>query len=67
MNREEEKGRIMSKNPDTYLLYEYMEKVPFTVRMKVCLDSKIDKELLTKGSAGGNQPFPVFQCESRAG
>ena len=23
----------MSKNPDIYLLYEYMEKVPFTVRI----------------------------------
>ena len=27
----------MSKNPDIYLLYEYMKKVPFTVRMSSCL------------------------------
>lgn len=33
----------MSKNPDIYLLYEYMEKVPFTVRMKVLLDAPVDR------------------------
>jgi hypothetical protein len=34
-------------NPDIYLLYEYKEKMPFTVRMKVCLDAPVDAALLT--------------------
>lgn len=34
-------------NPDIYLLYEYMDKVPYTVRMKVLLDAPVDSEKLT--------------------
>ena len=37
----------MSKNPDLYLLYEYSDKLPFTVRMKVCLDCTVDPEIPT--------------------
>ena len=38
-------------NPDTHLLYEYMNKLPFTVRMKVRLDAPIDTALLGKRRA----------------
>ncbi|MDO5133977.1 MAG: hypothetical protein Q4D81_13510 [Eubacteriales bacterium] len=54
----------MSMNPDIYLLYEYMEKVPFTVRMKACLDSKIDKELLTKAAQEAISRFPYFSVKA---
>ena len=57
----------MSKNPDIYLLYEYMEKVPFTVRMKACLDAPIDVKALEKSGAGGDRQVPVFQREGRPG
>ena len=40
----------MSKNPDVYLLYEYSDKLPFTVRMKVCLDCAVDPEMLREAS-----------------
>ena len=32
----------MTKNSDAYLLFEYMEKIPYTVRIKVKLNEKID-------------------------
>ena len=48
----------MSKNPDIYLLYEYMEKVPFTVRMKACLDAPIDVDILTKAAQEAIGRFP---------
>ncbi len=50
----------MNKNPDSYLLYEYMDKLPFTVRMKACLDSKIDEELLSKAAQEAIIRFPYF-------
>ena len=33
----------MKTNPDIYLLYEYMKKIPFTVRIKVVLDAPVDE------------------------
>lgn len=33
----------MSMNPDIYLLYEYMEKVPFTVRT-LCVRIVVSEE-----------------------
>lgn len=53
----------MSKNPDTYLLYEYMKKIPFTLRIKVQLDELIDKELLTKTAQEAFLRFPYFSVQ----
>ena len=36
----------MTKNPDAYLLYEYMDKIPYTVRIRVRLNERIDAKLL---------------------
>lgn len=53
----------MSKNPDIYLLYEYMEKVPFTVRMKACLDAPVDVDFLTKAAQEAIGRFPYFSVK----
>lgn len=50
----------MKHNPDIYLLYEYMEKVPFTVRMKVCLDAPVDAALLTEAAQEAIGRLPYF-------
>ncbi len=50
----------MNHNPDIYLLYEYKEKMPFTVRMKVCLDAPVDAALLTKAAQEAIGRFPYF-------
>ena len=50
----------MKHNPDIYLLYEYMEKLPFTVRMKVCLDAPVDAALLTEAAQEAIGRFPYF-------
>ncbi|MBO7671058.1 MAG: hypothetical protein J6S60_10770 [Oscillospiraceae bacterium] len=50
----------MKHNPDIYLLYEYMEKIPFTVRMKVCLDAPVDAALLTEAAQEAIGRFPYF-------
>ena len=53
----------MIRNPDTYLLYEYMEKVPFTVRMKVCLDATVDSKILDKAAQETISRFPYFSVK----
>lgn len=50
----------MSKNPDIYLLYEYMNKLPFTVRIKVQLDSPVDAEKLSEAAQEAITRFPYF-------
>ena len=50
----------MNKNPDSYLLYEYMDKLPFTVRMKACLDARIDEAVLSKAAQEAFGRFPYF-------
>lgn len=50
----------MRKNPDTYLLYEYMKKIPFTVRIKVRLDAPIDAEKLDAAAQEAIVRFPYF-------
>ena len=50
----------MERNPDIYLLYEYMKKVPFTVRMKVCLDAAVDAVLLEKAAQEAIERLPYF-------
>lgn len=54
----------MSKNPDIYLLYEYMEKIPFAVRFKVQLDAPIDSELLDRAAQEAIKRFPYFSVKS---
>ena len=53
----------MSYNPDIYLLYEYMEKIPLTVRIKVCLDSAVDSELLENAAQESIERFPYFRVQ----
>lgn len=53
----------MSNNPDSYLLYEYMEKLPFTVRFKVQLDAPIDAGLLDKAAQEAVKRFPYFSVK----
>ena len=53
----------MTNNPDIYLLYEYMEKVPFTVRMKVCLDVPVDAEVLTDAAQEAISRLPYFSVK----
>ena len=40
----------MKTNPDIYLLYEYMKKIPFTVRIKVVLDAPVDEGRLKEAA-----------------
>lgn len=47
-------------NPDTHLLYEYMEKLPFTVRMKVRLDAPVNATLLNESAQEAIVRFPYF-------
>ena len=53
----------MEHNPDIYLLYEYMEKVPFTVRMKICLDAPVDAALLTEAAQKAIERLPYFSVK----
>ena len=53
----------MSKNPDVYLLYEYSDKISFTVRMKVCLDCTVDPEMLREASQEAISRFPYFRVQ----
>lgn len=53
----------MSKNPDIYLLYEYMEKLPFTVRFKVQLDAPVDAEKLNLAAQEAIKRFPYFSVK----
>ncbi|MBR3224145.1 MAG: hypothetical protein IKF78_02340 [Atopobiaceae bacterium] len=47
-------------NPDTHLLYEYMDKLPFTVRMKIRLDAPVDATLLNEAAQEAIVRFPYF-------
>ncbi len=53
----------MSKNPDIYLLYEYMEKISFTVRFKVLLDAPIDADMLNQAAQEAIKRFPYFSVK----
>lgn len=53
----------MSKNPDIYLLYEYMEKISYTVRIKVQLDSVIDASMLNEAAQEAIGRLPYFSVE----
>lgn len=49
----------MSNNPDVYLLYEYMDKLPFTVRFKVQLDAPVDADLLDRAAPENFSCLPI--------
>ena len=53
----------MTKNPDAYLLYEYMEKIPYTVRIKVKLNEKIDGKLLYEAAQEAANRLPYFSVK----
>ena len=53
----------MKNNPDVYLLYEYMDKVPFTVRIKIQLDSRIDAAMLTEAANEAIRRYPYFSVQ----
>ncbi|MBR0145115.1 MAG: hypothetical protein IJM25_00445 [Eubacterium sp.] len=53
----------MKRNPDTYLLYEYMEKLPFTVRIKVCMDASVDSTMLKEAAQEAISRFPYFSVK----
>ncbi|MBR3312915.1 MAG: hypothetical protein IKG18_02115 [Atopobiaceae bacterium] len=50
----------MTRNPDIYLLYEYVDKVPYTVRMKVYLDAPVDAALLAQAAQEAIGRLPYF-------
>ena len=50
----------MTNNPDVYLLYEYMKKNAFTVRIKVTLSEAVDEELLTQAAREAITRFPYY-------
>ncbi len=60
VKRKSRKDVKMKRNPDTYLLYEYMEKIPLTVRMKILLDAPVDAALLTEAAQEAIGRFPYF-------
>ena len=50
----------MAQNPDVYLLYEYMKKNAFTVRVKVNMSEDVDEELLKQAAAEAITRFPYY-------
>ena len=50
----------MVRNPDTYLLYEYMKKNAFTVRVKVVLSETVDEKLLYEAAQEAIGRLPYF-------
>lgn len=62
-DQKRKRGRTMRPNPDTYLLYEYMEKIPYTVRIKLCLDAQVDAAALTEAAREAIVRFPYFSVK----
>ena len=54
----------MNKNPDIYLLYEYSDKVSYTVKIRIILDSEIDADLLTRAAQEAIVRFPYFSVQA---
>ena len=57
----------MEKYPDTYLLYEYMKKISYTVRIKVTLKDAIDNTLLEAAAQEAISRFPYFSVRVELG
>ena len=51
----------MNENYDAYLLYEYMKKVSFTVRILVKLKENVDPEVLNEEGL----PYTVSEMKTR--
>ena len=51
-------------NPDTHLLYEYMNKLPFTVRMKVRLGEPVDSALLDEAALPRDEGASHYEGDS---
>ena len=50
----------MATNPDVYLLYEYMKKNAFTVRIKANMTEAVDESLLKEAAVEAMTRFPYF-------
>lgn len=55
----------MNEKYDTYLLYEYMKKVSFTVRILVKLKENVDRKLLNEAAQEAITRFPYFAVKVR--
>ncbi len=55
----------MNSKYDTYLLYEYMKKVSFTVRILVKLNENVDPKLLNEAAQEAITRFPYFAVKVR--
>ena len=56
----------MKSNPDIFLLYEYMKRVSFTVRIKVILDEPADAKLLNQAAQEAIKRFDARKDTRRA-
>ncbi len=54
----------MSAKEDTYLLYEYMSKLPYTVKLWVELDEKIDPQILDKAAQEAITRLPYYHVRT---
>lgn len=59
----DEKGNFMAHNPDIYLLYEYMDKLSFTFRIKVRLTEAVDADVLKEAAQKAFERFPYFRVK----
>jgi hypothetical protein len=55
------------QNPDSYLLYEYTDKIPHTARIKVQLDETVDRDLLYEAAQEAIGRFPYFRVSLMPG
>jgi hypothetical protein len=55
----------MNNKYDTYLLYEYMKKVSFTVRILVKLNENVDPDLLNEAAQEAISRYPYFSVKVR--
>ena len=59
----DKKGNFMAHNPDIYLLYEYMDKLSFTFRIKVRLTEAVDADVLKEAAQKAFERFPYFRVK----
>lgn len=58
-----ERRIAMNNHDDAYLLYEYMDKVTYTVRAKVRLSETIDEKLLNEAAQEAVKRLPYFSVK----
>ena len=54
---------MASHNPDIYLLYEYMDKISFTLRLQYQLDEPVDPALLNEAAQEAIVRFPYYRVQ----